>query len=183
MHTGFHRKLALRAVFIQTRHRKETIVRDARCMVHRDQRIGVAWIAHNQNPDVFCRRTRDCLSLTGENLPVDPQQIGTFHPCLTRYRANQKRPVRALEAFVQIRGRHHFAQQWKGTILELHHHAPERGKAGLDLNQTEIYRLVVTEDKSRCDAEKNGVADLAGGSCDGNGNGCFHRVKINKPGC
>ena len=58
-------------------------------------------------------------------------------------------------------------EQRVGAVLELHHHALERGHRGLDLEQAQHDGLVGAEQLRRSDAVDERVADLAGGAGDG----------------
>ncbi len=60
------------------------------------------------------------FALSGENFAVDAEQIFALHSSLARNRADEQRPVHALETFIEIRGRHDAFQQWKRTVVQFH---------------------------------------------------------------
>ena len=70
---GLLGELSLGAVFIQTCHGKEPLIRHLRCIIHGDQAVGVAGVAHYQNAYVTCGVVVDGLTLAGENLAINTQ--------------------------------------------------------------------------------------------------------------
>ena len=162
MHAGLLRELALGAVFIKAGHRKETILRHAVRVVHRDQRVGVAGIADHKHAHIVGRVAGDGLALTGENFSVDAKKVTTLHPCLARHGADQERPVGAFESFIEIGSTHHIVEQGEGAVIELHHHSLKRGHAGLDFDEPQVHRLIRAKYEAGCDAKKERVADLTG---------------------
>ena len=166
MHARLLRELALRAVFIKTGHRKETILWHTVRVVHGDQCVGVAGISYNQHAHIAGRIAGDGLTLTRENLAVDAEQIATLHSRLAWHGADQQGPVGAIESLIKIRSSHHFVEQRKGAVIQFHHHALQRSHAGFDLDEPQIHRLVRTKNKTGCDAKKKRVADLASSAGD-----------------
>lgn len=61
------------AIFVEVGHGKPTVVRDGSRVVHRDQAIGVTWVADDEHAHVEGGVLFDCLSLADENLAVDAQ--------------------------------------------------------------------------------------------------------------
>ena len=173
---GLLGELAFRAVLVEPGHREEAVLRHAVGVGGADQGVGVAGIADHQGADIGGGVAGDRLALAGEDLAVDAEQVAAFHPGLARDRADQQRPVGAAEAFVEVAGRDHFAEQRESAVVELHHHALERGHAGLDFDQAEVHRLVGAEERAGSDAEQEGIADLAGGAGHGDGDGSIHEV-------
>ena len=66
---------------------------------------------------------------------------------------------------------HDALEQRKRAVVQLHHHAAERGQGGFDFNQVEDDGLIRAEHRAGGDAEQEGITDLAGGAgnCDSNG--------------
>ena len=104
------------------------------------------------------------------------QQVLALHARAARTRADQQGDVGVLERDLRIVGADHAGQQRERAVLQLHHHALERG-LGLLHRQFEHLqddRLVLAEHLAGGDAEQQGVADLAGGTGDGNADGGLH---------
>src|ERR1017187_4790895 len=62
--------------------------------------------------------------------------------------------------------------QRERAIIELHHHATQRGQRGFDFDQMQNDGLVRPEHCAGGNAEQEGVTDLAGGAGDSNAKGC-----------
>ena len=91
-------------------------------------------------------------------------------------RADQQGDVGVLERDHRVVGADHAGQQRERAVFELHHHAAQGG-LGLVHRQFEHLQddgLVLAEHFARGDAEQQGVADLAGGTGDGNTDGGLH---------
>ena len=69
----------------------------------------------------------------------------------------------------------HAGQQRKCTVLQFHHHAPERvlGLLVRDLEQLQDHGLVGAQHGATGDAKQQRVSDLTCGTSDGNANGFF----------
>ena len=173
---GLGGELRLGAVLVEAGHGEEAFFRYAIGIVHGDEGVGVAGIADYEHAHILGGVASDGFALAGENLAVDAEQVTAFHSGFARHGADEQRPVGVFEAFVEICGADHVVEQREGAVIKLHHHAFEGRHAGLDFDQAEIDRLVRAEDEARGDAEKEGIADLASGSGDGNSNWCFHRL-------
>lgn len=174
MHAGFGSELAFCTVLVEASHGKEAVVWHAICVVHRDEGIGIARVADDENADVVRCVTSDGFSLASEDFAVDAEQIATFHPRFARYGAHKETPVGAFEAFVEVRRASDVVEKRECAIIEFHHDAFESSHARLNLDQTQVDRLVRAEDKAGSDAEEEGIADLASCASDRNGNRCFH---------
>ena len=66
---------------------------------------------------------------------------------------------------------HDVVHEGEGAVVDLHDDALEHAHGGLDLEQAQHDRLVLTEELARRDAEQDGVADLAAGAGDGDVDG------------
>ena len=60
-------------------------------------------------------------------------------------------------------------QQRERAVVEFHHHALGGADRVGQLEQSQLHRGVVAEHRARRDAEERGIADLAGGAGDGDG--------------
>ena len=159
---GFLRELGNGPVLIEHRHREPAIAAHCRGVAHRDQAVGVAGIAHDEHAHIAGGVARDGLALADEDLAVDGEKILALHAGLARHRADEQRPVDALEAFVQRSGGHDSLQQGKRAILELHDHAIKGGKRRLDFDQMQDDWLVRAEHGAGGDPKKQGITDLPG---------------------
>ena len=156
VHAGLFRKLRLRAVFVERGHGEKPFLRHAGRVVGGDERIGVARIADDEHAHVGGGVFGDGIALAGEYFPVDAEQILAFHAGLARHRADKQRPVHAAKAFVEIRGRHNAFKQRKGTVVEFHADAVQRGHRLFIGNfyQVEDDRLFWSERRAGRDAEQ-----------------------------
>jgi hypothetical protein len=116
------------------------------------------------------------LALLDEDLRVLEQEILALHAGPARLGADEERVVGVLERDLGIAGAGHAREQGKGAVLELHHHALQRGLRLVDRQFEELQddRLVAAEHLAGRDAEQERIADLAGGAGDGNSYGIFH---------
>ena len=69
----FLSELCLRAVFVEHRHCEPTIIRDTFCVVHRDQAVGVARVADDENADIGSSVACDRFTLSSEDLTIDTE--------------------------------------------------------------------------------------------------------------
>ena len=96
---------------------------------------------------------------------------------LDRGRApDQQGDVRAVEDGVRVVADLHPGQQRERAVVELHHDTLERLQRRGDLQQPQLDRGVGSEQRPAGDPEQQAVADLAGGSGDGDLDGCAHDV-------
>ena len=120
---GLLGELRLGAVLVQARHGVEAVARDLRRVVHGDEAIRVAGVAHHQDAHVGRGVLLQRPALLDEDLAVDAQQILALHAGLARHAADEQRPVHAAEAFLETGGGHHAFEQRKTAVLQLHHQA------------------------------------------------------------
>ena len=105
-------------------------------------------------------------------------EVFALHAGLARNGADEQGPVDALEAFVKRGGRDNTLEEWKRAIIELHDDAVERLEGGLDLQQVEDDRLLRAEHRAGGDPEQERVADLPGGTSDGDTDGRLHGRRV-----
>ena len=173
--TGFLRELGFGAVLVEPHHGKPAVARHSRRVVHGDEAIRVAGIAHHQHANIGSRILFDRAALSDKDFPVDAEEFLALHARLARHTADEQGPVDAVESAVEIARGLDALQKREGTILQFHGHTLEGGHAGLDLDQLERNGLVGPEDLAAGDAGKNGIADLAGRAGHGNTDCFFHR--------
>jgi hypothetical protein len=81
---GFFRELRFGAVFVEASHGVETVARDLGRVVHRDEAIGVAGIADDEDTDVRRSIFLDGLALAGEDFAVDAEEVFALHALFSR---------------------------------------------------------------------------------------------------
>jgi hypothetical protein len=168
---GFFCELRFGAVFVKASHGVETVARDLGGVVHRDEAIGVAGIANDENADVLRRVLLDGLALAGEDFAVDAEEVFALHALLSRNAADEQSPVHTAKAFVKISGGNDAFKEGESAIIEFHNDTAESRKGGFDFDEMQDDGLVGTEHGTGGDAEEEGVTDLAGGAGDGDSNG------------
>jgi len=128
---GFLRELGDGPVLIEHRHREPPIAAHRRGIVHRDQAVGVAGIAHNEHADVAGGVPRDGLALAGEDLAVDARRSLRSMPALrgTEPTSNaQSTPLNpsSSDAVATIPFKRGYAQSWSSMTTPLGREAPAR---------------------------------------------------------
>jgi len=90
----------------------------------------------------------------------------------------QKGHVDIAKRNFRVRCGRHARQQRKRTVVQLHHHALERGLRFLVryFQHLQDDRLILPEHFSACDAKQQAVADLTGSAGDCNSEGLFHML-------
>ena len=175
----FPSQLRFGAVFIQPRHGEEPVARNLRRVIHGDEAVGVAGVAHNMDAHVARGVLLNRLALADKDLSVDAEQLFAFHAGLAGHAADQQSPVDAAEPFLKVGRRHDAFEQRKGAILQFHHHPLEGGQRGLDFEQVQNQGLVRPEHGPGSDAKQERITDLAGSSRHGDTNRCcahsFHK--------
>ena len=166
--------MSLGAVFVEHRHGKPPLARDSRSVVHRDQRVRVARVADHEHAHVRSGVLLDGLTLAGENLAVDAEQVLAFHALLARDGADEDGPIDSLEPLGEVGGRDDSFEQRESAIFEFHHDAVE-GLEGLlvgDFDEVEDDGLARAEQGAGRNPEEQRVANLPGGAGDGHAEGC-----------
>jgi hypothetical protein len=104
----------------------------------------------------------DGLSLAGEDLTVDPEQILTFHTLFARDTTNEKRPVNPGKPFREIGRRHNAAYQRKCAVLEFHHCSFECCQGLWNFDEMKLHWLVPdrASNRKRCGKATNNPSGL-----------------------
>src|ERR1035441_4725714 len=173
---GLLGKLRFGAVLVQAGHGIEPVARNVRRVVHGNQAIRVAGVAHHQDAHVRRGVLLERLALTDKDLAVDAKQILALHAGLAGHAADEQGPVHAAKAFLDVGRCHDAFEQRKAAVLQLHGQALERRHGRFDFNQVQDQRLMRSEHCARGDAEQEGIADLAGRAGNSNTNGSIHNV-------
>ena len=106
------------------------------------------------------------LALGGEDRAVGGQQVTALHARAARPRADQQGEVDPVEHLLGVGADLDLGQLRERAVVELHHDALERLERRLDLEQPQLDRPVAGERTAR-EAEEEAVADLSGGTGDG----------------
>ena len=173
---GLLRELRQRAVVVEAHHRREIARIQARRVLHRDQRVGVGRVAHDQHTHVAVGDRIERLALRREDLRVGEQQVLALHAGAARPRADEQRDVAVLEGDLGVVRRDDLVERRERAVVELHHHALQGAQRRRDFEQVQVDGLVGTEHLARGHAEGEGVADLACGAGDRDVDGGLHGV-------
>ena len=181
-HAGLLGQLRLGPVLVEPGHREPAVGGHVGRVRPGDEAVGVARVADHEHAHVAGRVVVDGLTLGLEDAAVDREQVAALHARLARDRADEQGPRRAVERGLQIGGGLDADEQRVGAVLQLHHHAFQRGQRGLDLQEAQHDRLVGTEQLTGRDAVDERVADLARGAGDGDVEGVrCHATEITRP--
>ncbi len=181
LHAGLLRQLRLGPVLVEAGHGEPSVGGHVGSVRPGDQAVGVARVADHEDAHVGGGVVVDRLALRLEDPAVHREEVAALHARLARDRADEQRPRRAVERGLEVGGRLDADEQRVRTVLELHHHALERGQGGLDLEQPQHHRLVGTEQLTAGDPVDERVADLARGAGDGDVEGvCSHAGEITR---
>ena len=178
MDAGLFRKLALGTVFIQASHGKKAVGGNAARIVHGNKGIRIAGVADHQHTHILGGAAGNGLPLADEHLAVDIQQVLAFHTGLAGNGAYQQAPVGAGERFIRIAGRDNFINQRERGVTQLHHQPFQSIHGRGNFQQAQVDRLIRPQHAAGGNTEQKGIGNLAGGSCNGNGDRCFHNVQI-----
>jgi len=129
-------------VLVQARERVEVLAGDAGRVLHGDERVGVAGVAHHHDLDVRRGHLVERLALVLEDATVEVQQVGALHAGAARLRAHHQRPVRALEDLARVGADGHLPQQGVEGVLQLHGDALEGLAGALAAQQLQRHGLV-----------------------------------------
>ncbi len=175
MDAGFGGELAFGAIFVKTGHGEPTVGRNVFGVVHRDQAVGVAGIADDEDADIGGGVFGDGLALTSEDFAVDAEEVFALHAGAARDAADEEGPVDAGEADIDAGGGGDAVEEGKGAVVEFHANAVQSGQRFfvIALDEAEIDGLIGAEEGAGGDAEEEGVTDLTCGSGDGDCDGGF----------
>ena len=159
---------------VESGHRSELTRVDAGRIVHRNERVGVGWVAHHQHLDVLLGILGDCLTLRLEDSTVGREQVLALHAVLTRHCADEQSNVGVTECNVCIIGAHHAVEQRECTVVELHLDARECSERGRYFEELQDDPRIRSEHCTRRDSKDEAVANLS--CCAGNGDSywCCH---------
>ena len=119
----------------------------------------------------------DGLSLSGENLAVDAEQIAALHALLARNTADEQCPVDAVETGTQVGRGHSALEQREGAVVQFHSNAFQRRQRRLDLDHVNNDRLIRAEHLAGGDPKQQGITDLTGRTGHRNTNWFFTHSK------
>ena len=175
---GFFGNLAGGAVVVEAQHGGEVFCGQVGGGLHGDVGVGVGGIADDQHFHIAVGHFVQGCALHGENLRVGLQEVGAFHAFAARARADEDGNLRVFKGNFGIVGGGHAGQERESAVLQFHHHAFDGVLRLRQVEKLQNHGLVFAEHFAGCDAEKQGIADLAGCAGYGNTDGGFH---INAP--
>src|SRR5690606_1174110 len=161
-------------VVVEAGHGGELARVDVRRVALGDQGVGVGRVADYQNLDVTAGDVVDRLALYREDGGVGFQQVLALHARATRTGTDQQGEVGILECDFRVVGLHDAGEQRERAIFQFHGDAFQRFQCRGDFQQLQDNRLVRAEHGAGGNAEQQGIADLAGGTGNGNAYGSFH---------
>jgi hypothetical protein len=175
---GFGGELRQGPVVVEAQHRGELFGLQVGRAVHRDIGVGIGRVADDQHSDVPRGVVVERLALHGENGAVGFKQVLALHALAARAGADQHGDLCILERDSRVVGRHHAGEQGERAVVEFHHHALARGLRLRQVEQLQIYRLVLAQHFAAGDAEQQAVADLPGGTGHGDSNRGFGHARL-----
>ena len=163
---GLGGQLRDRPVVVEAGQRREPLLRDVGGVGHRDQRVGVGRVAGDADADVVGGDLVERLALRGEDRAVGREQVAALHARAARPGADEQREVDAVEDRLGVVADLDAGEVRERAVVELHDDALERLERRGDLEQPQLDRAVAQQRAAR-EAEQQAVADLAGGTGDG----------------
>ena len=157
-------ELRLGPVVIETGHCGEAGVGDVGRIVHRNERVGVGGVAHDQNLDVVGGIVVDRFALGGEDRAVGFEEVLALHTLRAGAGTDEHADVGTVERRVGVVAQGHAGEQREGAVVELHRNTLERAHRRRDLEQLQDDGLIWAEHRAAGDTEKEAVADLTGGT-------------------
>ena len=142
----------------------------------RDQRVGICRIADHEHAHVAVGDCVERLALRGKDLCVGEQQVLALHAGSARSGTHQQRKLAALEGDRTVVGRNDAVQRGERTVIQFHHDAPQRVERWRDLEQVQVDGLVRAQHLAGSNAEREGIADLARCTGDGDVDWGLHEV-------
>ena len=123
--TSLERELALGAVLVQAGQRVEVFAVEVRRVLHADQSVGVARVAHHAHLARGLGHLVERLALPDEDGAVHLQKVRAFHSRPAGLGADEQRPVGVDEDVHGVDADGHLAEEREEGILELHGDALE----------------------------------------------------------
>ena len=163
---------------VKTCHRCETAWIKTFCVVHCNHCVCICWVANNKNLDVLLCCCTKSLALWLEDAAVCAEKISALHAIFARHRANKECSISIAECSLCIVGAHHASEKWECTVIKLHANTFKGAKCWRDLKELQNHWSVGTKNGTRCNTEKEAVANLAGCTGDGNTNGSCHAFSV-----
>ena len=121
-------------------------------------------IAHDENLDVVGGVVVDRFALGGEDRAVGFEEVLALHALRARAGTDEHADVGTVERNVGVVAQSHAGEQREGAVVKLHRNTLERAHRWRDLEQLQDDGLIRAEHRAAGDAEKEAVADLAGGT-------------------
>ena len=164
---GLGRELGDGAVVVEAGQRREPLGRDVGGVAQGDQAVGVGRVAGDADAYVVRGDLVERLALLGEDRAVGRQQLAALHARAARAGADEQAEVDAVEDLARVGADLDPGERRERAVVELHHDALEGLQCWLDLQQPQLDRTVGAEQRTAREPEQQAVADLAGGTGDG----------------
>lgn len=149
-------------------HGGEVLTWDAWSVVGQDQTVGVGGVTDDQRSAGSLSVIVEGLAGIDEDLSVIFEEITTFHSWASWLGADEESVVDVFEAGGEVIGGDDALEEWESAVVELHSDTLEGALGWWEIDQVEDDWLVLAEHLTRSDSEEEGVANLAGGTGDGN---------------
>lgn len=108
------------SILVESSEGCKVLFRDWRGKMRCNQSVGVSWVSHNKNFDVFICVIIKSFSLIPENESVLTQKIFSFHTRTSWFSTDQNGNLSSCESFLNIGGSLQLLQQWKSAVSKLH---------------------------------------------------------------
>lgn len=138
-----------------------------------DKAVSVGWVSDNQGLNVSVSVIVKSLSLRDEDLGIFLEEVTSFHTFWSWLGTNQKGGLDVLETDLQVVGTDDFSEKREGAVSQLHGDTSESFLGLWDIDEVEDDGLVLAEHITVGNSEQQWVADLSGGTSDGNSDGLF----------
>mmetsp|Transcript_5412 Transcript_5412/g.20319 ORF Transcript_5412/g.20319 Transcript_5412/m.20319 type:complete len:461 (+) Transcript_5412:1263-2645(+) len=155
------RQLALGAVLVEAGQRVKVAAVEVGRILHRDERVGVARVAHHAHLARGLGHRVQRLALLDEDGAVHLEEVRALHTRPSGLGADEQRPIRIHEDVHGIDADGNLAQEREEGVLELHGDALERLARSLGSQEPERHRLVGAVHLAGGDLEEQVVADLS----------------------
>ena len=138
-------------------------------MVVGDVGVRVAGVANHEHLDIAVSRFVKRSALFLEDRAVREEQVRAVHTGAARHRADQEGGIGTVKGSARVARRHHLREQREGAVEELHADTLQGGLAlfVIAFEQLQLNRRIGSEHGTACEAEEQSVADVAGGTRNG----------------
>ena len=108
---------------VQAHEGSELGIIQVRCIIRRDERIGICRVAYHEHADIARGVVINSLALLGEDGSISLQQVGALHSLAARASAYKEGSGGVFKGFFQIISNRNGVNQRQGGVIELHGYA------------------------------------------------------------